>query len=75
MCLGPYAGSIPRRRHTVTKTEFIESVEKIENRLTAVESKIGGVHNRIDDEVLKRGNLENRVRSAVPDLPPPPKHV
>jgi hypothetical protein len=59
----------------VTKAEFNESVEKIENRLTAVESKIGGIHNRIDDEALKRANLENRVRSVVPKLPPPPERV
>jgi hypothetical protein len=59
----------------VTKTEFNEAVEKLDNRLTAVESKIGGIHNRIDDEVLKRANLENRVRSVVPNLPPPPERV
>ena len=61
--------------HMVTKTEFNEAVEKLHNRLTAVESKIGGIHNRIDDEALKRGNLENRVRSVVPNLPPPPERV
>jgi hypothetical protein len=59
----------------VTKADFNKSVEKLDNRLTAVESKIGGIHNRIDDEALKRGNLENRVRSAVPNLPPPPERV
>jgi hypothetical protein len=61
--------------HMVTKTEFNEAVEKLDNRPTAVESKIGGIHNRIDDEALKRGNLENRIRSAVPNLPPPPERV
>jgi hypothetical protein len=61
--------------HMVTKAEFNEAVEKLDNRLTAVESKIGGIHNRIDDEALKRGNLENRVRSVVPNLPPPPERV
>ena len=59
----------------VTKTEFNEAVEKLDDRLTAVESKIGGVHNRIDGESLKRANLEMRVRSAVPNLPPPPERV
>src|SRR5947209_16437279 len=59
----------------VTKTELNEVVEKLDNRLTAVESKIGGIHNRIDDEALKRANLETRVRSAVPNLPPPPERV
>jgi hypothetical protein len=61
--------------HMVTKTEFNEAVDKLDNRLTAVESKIGGIHNRIDDEALKRGNLENRVRAVVPNLPPPPERV
>jgi hypothetical protein len=59
----------------VTKMEFNEAVEKLDDRLTAVESKIGGIHNRIDDEALKRANLETRVRSAVPNLPPPPERV
>jgi hypothetical protein len=61
--------------HMVTKTEFTEAIEKLDNRLIAVESKIGGIHNRIDDEALKRGNLETRVRSVVPNLPPPPERV
>jgi hypothetical protein len=59
----------------VTKAELNESVEKLDDRLTAVESKIGGIHNRIDDEALKRANLETRVRAAVPNLPPPPERV
>jgi hypothetical protein len=60
--------------HMVTKLELTEAVEKPDNRLIAVESKIGGIHNRIDD-ALKRGNLETRVRSVVPNLPPPPERV
>jgi hypothetical protein len=48
--------------HMVTKADFDDAVEKLDGRLTAVESKIGGIHNRIDDEALKRANLENRVR-------------
>ena len=52
--------------HMVTKTDFEDAVEKLDGRLTAVESKIGGIHNRIDDEALKRENLENRVRSTFP---------
>jgi hypothetical protein len=59
----------------VTKTEFNEAGDKLDDRLAAVESKIGGIHNRIDDEALKRANLETRVRSAVPNLPPPPERV
>jgi CO dehydrogenase nickel-insertion accessory protein CooC1 len=61
--------------HMVTKSEFTEAVEKLDNRLTAVEGKIAGIHNRIDDEALKRANLETRVRSVVPNLPPPPERV
>jgi hypothetical protein len=58
-----------------TKADLAAAVEKLDDRLTAVESKIGGIHNRIDDEALKRGNLETRVRSVVPNLPPPPERV
>jgi hypothetical protein len=61
--------------HMLLKTEFDEAVEKLDHRLIAVESKIAGIHNRIDDEALKRTNLESRVRSAVPNLPPAPDHV
>jgi hypothetical protein len=57
--------------HMVTKAEFNEAVENLDNRLTAVESKIGGIH-RIDDEAQ---NVESRVRSVVPNLPPPPERV
>ena len=59
----------------VTKDDLAEAVEKLDDRLIAVESKIGGIHNRIDDEALKRGNLETRVRSVVSNLPPPPERV
>jgi hypothetical protein len=61
--------------HMVTKSDFDDAFEKLDGRLTAVESTIGGIHNRIDDEALKRGNLENRVRSVFPNLPPPPERV
>jgi hypothetical protein len=61
--------------HMVTKTDFDDAVGKLDDRLTSVESKIGGIHNRIDDEALRRANLENRVRSVVPNLPPPPERV
>jgi hypothetical protein len=59
----------------VTKDDLAEAVEKLDDRLIAVESKIGGIHNRIDDEALKRRDLETRVRSVVPNLPPPPERV
>ena len=59
----------------VTKDDLAEAVEKLDDRLTAVESKIGGIHNRIDDEALKRANLETRVRAVLSDLPPSPDRV
>jgi chromosome segregation ATPase len=59
----------------VTKDDLAEAVEKLDDRLTAVESKIGGIHNRIDDEALKCRDLETRVRSVVPNLPPHPERV
>lgn len=55
--------------------ELKESVDKLESRMTAVESKIGGIHTRIDDETAQRKNLESRVRSVVPNLPPAPERV
>lgn len=55
--------------------ELKESVDKVEGRMTAVESKIGGIHTRIDDETVQRKNLESRVRSVVPNLPPAPERV
>jgi hypothetical protein len=33
----------------VTKDDLAEAVEKLDDRLIAVESKIAGIHNRIDD--------------------------
>jgi hypothetical protein len=59
----------------VTKDDLAEAVEKLDDRLIAVESKIGGIHNRIDDEALKCRDLETRVRSVVPNLPPHPERV
>jgi hypothetical protein len=61
--------------HMVTNAEFKEAVDKLSNRLTSVESKMSGVRNRIDEEVLKRKSLETRVRSVVPDLPPAPERL
>jgi hypothetical protein len=55
--------------------ELKESVDKLDSRMTAVESKIGGIHTRIDDETAQRKNLEGRVRSVVPNLPPAPERV
>jgi hypothetical protein len=49
----------------VTKAEFNEAVENLDNRLTAVESKIGGIH-RIDDEAQ---NVETRRAASAPSFP------
>lgn len=35
----------------------------------AVNSKLGGVDNRIDNETFARKDLEHRLRRALPDLP------
>jgi hypothetical protein len=52
--------------HMVTKLEFNEAVEKLDNRITAVESKIGGIHNRIDGEVgLVGGDVGDSVGSEL----------
>lgn len=47
-------------------------VERIEDRLIAVESKISGIHVRVDNETIRTKNLENRIRAVLPDLPPAP---
>ena len=57
------------------ETRIGARIDKIGDRLAAVESKIGGIHTRIDDETAQRKNLENRVRSVVPNLPPAPERV
>jgi flagellin-like hook-associated protein FlgL len=70
------AGDISDIKSTMaTKADLAEAVDKLDDRLSAIESKIGGIHNRIDDESLKRANLETRVRSVLPNLPPPPERV
>jgi hypothetical protein len=49
--------------------------DRLEDRVTAVESRLGGIDRRLDDELLRRNNLEDRVRAAIPDLPPRPQRI
>ena len=44
-------------------------IKKVDDRLIAVESKLGGIHNRIDAETFARKDLEVRVRKILPTLP------
>jgi hypothetical protein len=48
---------------------------KLDDRLMAVESKLAGTDRRLDDELLRRNDLETRVRSVVPNLPPKPQLI
>ena len=41
--------------------KFDEKLQPLKDSVQAVESKIGGIHNRIDYELDKRGMLETRV--------------
>ena len=64
----------------VTKDELVE-VEKrwgdmfgalrkeMQDGFRGVMNRIGGIDNRIDDEMFARKDLENRVRTVLPDLP------
>ncbi|MGJ0531826.1 hypothetical protein [Methylocystis sp.] len=57
------------------ETRIGARIDKIDDRLAAFESKIGGIHSRIDEETAQRKNLESRVRSVVSNLPPAPERV
>ncbi|MGD9657344.1 MAG: hypothetical protein AB7U61_06830 [Methylocystis sp.] len=57
------------------KTRISARIDKVDDRLTAVESKIGGIHTRSDDETAQRKNLESRVCSIVPNIPPAPERL
>jgi chromosome segregation ATPase len=48
---------------------------KLDDRLTAVEGKLAGIDRRLDDELLRRNDLETRVRSVIPNLPPRPQMI
>jgi chromosome condensin MukBEF complex kleisin-like MukF subunit len=51
------------------RTELKGDIKKVDDRLTAVESKLGGIDNRIDNETFARKDLEVRVRKVVSNLP------
>ena len=51
-----------------TKENLAETEQRLGDRITALESKVGGVHNRIDLELDKRLQIEvrvNRLESKV----------
>lgn len=61
--------------HEIVDERFDQLEKKMDDGFTAVTSRMGGVDNRIDNEVSARKDLENRVRSVVPSLPLAPERV
>jgi hypothetical protein len=59
-------------KHMVTKDDLAEAVEKLDDRLTAVESKIGGIDTKLtkfeESEIDKRLQLEVRVTTIEKHL-------
>lgn len=55
--------------------ELGELRQEMRDGFTAVTSRMGGIDNRIDNEVAQRKDLENRVRIVVPNLPLTPERV
>lgn len=51
------------------RTELKSDIKRVDDRVIAVESKLGGINNRIDNEGFARKDLEVRVRKALPTLP------
>jgi len=48
-----------------------ERVEKAKNEIIGVvNNKIGGIENRLDHETFARKDLEQRIRTVLPSLPP-----
>lgn len=63
---------------TELKSDVVElkvGLKKVDDRLIAVESKLGGIDNRIDNETFARKDLEIRVRKVLPNLPHPTEHA
>jgi archaellum component FlaC len=57
------------------RTEVNEHFEKVDTSLGGIVSRLGGVDNRIDNEVAQRKDLETRVRTVVPTLAVAPEYV
>ncbi|HXK39185.1 MAG TPA: hypothetical protein VJ043_03800 [Candidatus Paceibacterota bacterium] len=51
------------------KTELKADIKKVDDRVVSVESKLGAIDNRIDNESFARKDLEVRVRKVLPSLP------
>lgn len=43
--------------------------QEMRDGFEAVNSKLGGLNNRIDNETFARKDLEHRLRRVLPDLP------
>ncbi len=52
-----------------------ENLDNLKDGVTALEGKFGGLDRRLDSELLDRNNLEDRVRSVIPNLPPRPQRI
>jgi len=50
------------------KTELKADIKKVDDRVVSVESKLGAIDNRIDNESFARKDLEVRVRKVLPSL-------
>src|SRR3989338_7184513 len=51
------------------RTELKTDIKKVDDRVVSVESKLGAIDNRIDNESFARKDLEVRVRKVLPSLP------
>jgi hypothetical protein len=45
--------------------------QEMRDGFEAVNSKLGGLNNRVDNETFARKDLEHRLRRVLPDLPEP----
>jgi len=50
------------------REEMQEFREEVKGEFIGLKNRMGGIDNRIDDEVFARKNLEERVRVVVPNL-------
>jgi hypothetical protein len=54
---------------TELQGELADLQKEMRDGLIAVNSKLGGIENRIDNEAFARDELEHRVRRVLPNLP------
>jgi hypothetical protein len=58
-----------------TKEDLQDFREEVRAEFAGFKSRIGGIDNRIDNEMAERKDLEHRVRVVVPNLPLAPERV